>query len=170
MSQVSNPLEDMPPEQRSAIDSLLHLGEMSTDVEFCGFHFGLRTLRPDEEMYAARVVQPFRDTLREPHAWAAAQVGLALTHIDNDSDFCPPVGKDKEAFARQRFRYVTTEFFWPTIDFLHIEYSNLLSEQVKAIRSMQDLSQRSLRSFSPLADSLIEPGTFGDETTSEPLS
>lgn len=169
MSSVENPFDAFPSEVRRDVDGLIHLGELSEDIEFCGHTFGLRTLRVDEEIAAAKAVEQFRDTLKEPHAWAAVQVGLALTHLDGDSNFCPKIGVDKVSFARGRFQYVTSNWYWPTIDYLHGEYARLLERQLAAIRAVQDLSARSRPTFSPLPDSLNEPGISGAPISTEAL-
>jgi hypothetical protein len=169
MSKVENPFDQFDQPTRDAIDGLIHLGELSTEVEFCGHTFGLRTLRADEEIAAAKIVDSFRGTLREPQAWAAAQVALALTHVDHAEDFCPAIGPDKVSFARARFQYITSNWYQPTIDFLFGEYAELLEKQVIAIRAVQDLSNRSRPTFSPLPDSLTGQGTSDEPTASETL-
>lgn len=168
-SAVENPFEQFEDGVRADVDSLIHLGELSEDIEFCGHTFGLRTLRVDEEIAAAKAIDSFRDTLKEPQAWAAVQVGLALTHLDGDTDFCPSVGVDKVSFARARFQYVTSQWYWPTIDYLHSEYLALLEKQAIAIRAVQDLSTGSPLTFSPSLDSLNEPGTSSEPISSEVL-
>lgn len=168
MSQVSSdPFDQFDQSIREDVDGLIHLGELSKDVEFCGHTFGLRTLRIDEEIAAAKAIDSFRETLKEPEAWQASQVGLALTHIDGDSDFCPPIGPDKTALARARFQYVTSKWYQPTIDYLFSEYVTLLEKQLTATRAVQDLSQRSQPTFSPSLDSLTESGIFNEPTISE---
>lgn len=155
------------PRIQTAVDGLIYLGEVSQDFEFCGHTFGMRTLRPNEEIAASAVVHQFKGTLKEPEAWMAAQVGLALTHIDNDEAFCPQAGPDMTSFAKARFNYVTSNWYWPTIDFLFQGYGKLLDRQVKAIRAVQDLSQGSLHTSMPSASSFNLPGILSDETLSE---
>jgi hypothetical protein len=160
-SSVTNPMAEFPQEVQDAVDGLLHLGFLENpDVQFSGHTFGLRTLRLEEEMAAAKVIEPFRNTLKEPEAWMAAQVGLALTHVDNDDSFCPPAGPDRVAHARSRFQYMG-RWYAPTIEFLFSEYAELLNQQSRAVAAMQGLSMRGRPTFSPLADSLSAPGTSG---------
>jgi hypothetical protein len=160
--------EGFDPQVREAVEGLIHLGHLTTDVEFCGHTFGLRTLRLGEELAAATAMEKYRGTLKEPHAFAASQVALALTHVDGDEDFCPQAGPDLTAFARARLNYLNTNWYWPVIDYLYLELSRLLEKQVDAIRSIQDLSTRSLRSSSPSVDSFNEQGTSNEETALEP--
>lgn len=163
-SQVVNPFEEFEEDVREAVDGLLHLGHLEAEVEFAGHTFGLRTLRVAEELAAAKAMEPYRDTFKEPEAWMAAQVGLALTHVDGEDDFCPAAGPDRVAFARARFQYVTTKWYQPTVEYLYLAYTSLLKKQVNAIRAVQDLSQRDLRTSLPWADSLSDKGTFSAES------
>jgi len=168
-SPVENPFEEFEGNVREDVDGLIHLGELNTEFEFCGHRIGLRTLRIDDEIAAAKAIEPYRDTLKEPQAWAAVQVGLAITHIDGEADFCPATGPDKVAFARARFQYITSRWFWPTIDYFYSEYGELLKRQLAAIRAVQDLSAGSQPTFSPSLDSLNDPGTFEEPISSETL-
>jgi hypothetical protein len=123
------------------VEGLIHLGALWTDVEFCGHEFTLRTLRVGEEFAAAAAVpESVRGTLKEAHAFATAEVALALEIVDGDDSFCPQAGPDEEAYAKARFNYVKKRWFWPTLDFLYTEYAKLKDRQLDAIRAMQDLS------------------------------
>lgn len=165
MSQVEDPFDG---DIRADVDGLISLGALSNpNIEFCGHTFGLRTLRIDEDLASAIVIEPFRNTLKEPEAWAAAIVALALTHIDGEEDFCPQTGPDKVAYAQARYRYVTSKWFQPTLDFLFEEYNVLLEKQAQVTRAVQDLSSRSRPTFSPLPDFLNEPGTSEESINSD---
>jgi hypothetical protein len=157
---------EFPPEVQEAVDGLIHLGELSKDFEFCGHTFGLRTLRAQEEMAAAKAVEPFKDTLKEPQAFASSQVALALTHVDGNEAFCPQAGPNQTAFAVARFNYITQNWYWPTIEFLYTCYVDLLQVQIEAIRTTQDLSQRGRPMFSHSADSSSDLGTLNDAIAS----
>lgn len=166
-SQV-NPLEEFDPQVRADVEGLIHLGAISADVEFCGHEFTLRTLRVGEEFAAAAAVpESVRGTLKEAHAFATAEVALALQVVDGDDAFCPQTGPDEDAFAKARFNWVKKRWFWPLLDFLYAEYAKLKERQLDAIRAMQDLSARNLPTFSPLADSLSGPGISRAETATE---
>lgn len=167
MDEEKNDLAQFPPEVRVAVEGLIHLGELSEDFTFAGHTFTLRTLRAGEEIAAAQAIQTFRDTLKEPDAWMAAQVGLALVEIDGEGDFCPQAGPDLAQFARARFNYVTKNWYWPVIQYLFRCYSTLLEKQLDAIQVMQDLSPRSQPIFSPSADSSIEQDTLNAEMQAE---
>lgn len=167
MEEVKDELAEFPPEVREDVNGLIYLGELTDSFEFCGHTFTLRTLRAGEEFAAAQAISEYRDTLKEPDAWVTAQIGLALVAIDGDDEFCPPAGPNPAAFAKARFNYVTKNWYWPTIHFLYQCYTVLLTRQLEAMRSMQDLSPRGQPIFSPSADFSNEPGTLSDEMLAE---
>lgn len=153
------------PEVMAPIEGLIHLGDIRNDnIEFAGHTFGLRTLTAAEDIAAAAVIQPFRNTLKEPEAWASAQVGLALTHVDGDEDFCPNVGPNQQSFARARMNYITTNWHFIVIDHLFREYAKLLEQQAEKVRQVQDLSAGSLLTSWPSEDSFSAPGTSNAAT------
>ena len=158
----SDPFSEFGTEISQSVEGLIFLGRLTKDVEWCGHTFGLKTLTVNEEMAAAAAVQEFRSTLKEPEAWITSQIGLALTHVDGDESFCPPIGPDPISFAKARFKWVSENWYWPTVEMLFEEYSGLLEKQVKAIRAVQDLSSRSLPSLSPSEDSLNLPGILSE--------
>jgi hypothetical protein len=167
MESSVNPFDEFDPDVRTDVEGLMHLGYLSADVTFCGHHFGLRTLRVAEELAAGKVSEPFRDTIKEPHALISATVGLSLLHVDGDETFCPKAGPDQVAFAKARFQYVSDNWFWPTVDFLYGEYTKLLERQIEAVRAMQDFSGRSLSTRMPSPGSSTEQGTFSAPMSSE---
>lgn len=167
MEEVTNPLAEFPPEVRIAVDGLIHLGELEEEVEFCGHTFSLRTLRAGEEIAASAVIQNLRGTIKEPDAWAAAQVASALTSIDGETDFCPQAGPDAVSNARGRYNYLVKNWYWPTIHFLFQFYGTLLDKQIEAVRQFQDLSARGPHTFSPSGDSFSEPGTLSEQIALE---
>lgn len=154
------------PEVQADVDGLIHLGALFDEVEFCGHTFGIRTLRLGEELAASKVVEPFRNTLKEGEAWASAQVALALTSVDGDENFCPQAGPNQDAYARARFQYLGKNWFWPTVEYIYANFARLQDRQVAAIRAYQDLSQRDRPTSWPSVDSLIAQGISDDEIAS----
>lgn len=159
----ANPFEKFDPRVRLAVEGLIYLGSLTKEVEFCGHSFGLITIKPAWEFAGAKAIEDFRNTLKEPEAWISVQIGLALTHIDGEEDFCPQAGPDRVAHAKARMNYLTSNWYMPTIHYLFQEYTTLLEEQAEAIRAVQDLSKRGLLTSWPSADSLTEPGISDSE-------
>lgn len=162
-----NPFDEFPPEIRKDVDGLIHLGSLQSQFEFCGHNFTIRTLRAAEEIAAGQAVQEYRGGLKEAEAYAAAQAGLALVFVDGDDSFCPQAGPDQQAFATARFNYITTKWYWPTIEFVYKKLLALNARQILAFQEIQNLSSRSPTTSTPLSDSLIQPEFSPPGTSTE---
>jgi hypothetical protein len=150
-------IEDrFPDEVVDDVDGLLWLGYLEDVVEFCGHEFVIRTLRLEEEMLAALVSKEYIDTLGQAKAWIAAQVALALVSVDGDDSFCPPAGPNKKEFARARFKYVSSSWFEPTVNYIYSKYAELIERQATALEEMENLSQESRTIFTASPDSLTD--------------
>lgn len=153
-----DPFAGFAPEVQEAVEGLLWLGHIEEEFEFCGHTFVLRTLRGDEDLAAAKVSKEYLETFGQLAGMAWATVALALVSVDGDEAFCPPIGPDKEAFARARFKYCTSRWYWPLAEYLFASYEGLRKKQTDAIQAVQDLSHRGPQTFSPSADSSNEQG------------
>lgn len=143
---------------KADVDGLIWLGYLEEEVQFCGHSFILRTLKGEDELNAGIVSKEYVETLGQARAWAWAKIALALTSVDNDLNFCPPIGPDKKEFARARFKYVTSNWYWPLGEYLFEQLVILEGRQINAIRALQNLSKRSLPNSTPSQGSLIEQG------------
>lgn len=138
-NEVSNPVFEG--FEQSVADNtveLINLGALERDFEFCGHTFGLKTLRADEDFAVGAALKEWQDTAKAAQVWGAAHVAMALTHIDGDTAFCPPIGPNKTAFAKARLKWLTENTYWPTINFLYEKYADLLDEQQKVHQVVQD--------------------------------
>jgi hypothetical protein len=167
---ISHFVQEFPEEVREDVEGLLLLGAISETVEFCGHEFTLRTIRIREELAAANAAKPYRESIKEAQAVMTAEIGMALEVVDGDESFCPQAGPSLDRFAEARFNYVSSNWYWPTIEFLYSEFAKLKNRQVAAIRAMQDFQTRSLRPSSPSVSSLIGQGISSEQTDSETLS
>lgn len=160
-------MEEAVQEEIEEIEKFSQIGYISGDFSFAGHSYGLRTLTSAEDIAAAAAIQEFRETLKEPEAWCAAQVALALTYVDDDDDFCPQVGPNLQVFAKARFNWLTSHFHWVIIEEMFNDYASLLRKQLEKVRQVQDLSPGSLPISWPSADSFKTPGTSNDEISLE---
>lgn len=154
------------PALAAEVEDLVTSFDIEEDVDFAGHTFGIRTLSVGEEIAASKVIQGFRDTIKEAEAWTSALIGVALTHVDGDENFCPALSKNKGDLARSRFNYVS-QWPWPIIEHLFRAYAQLKQQQLEKIRRVQDLSQGSLLTSWPSDDSFSTPGTSSAPTNLE---
>lgn len=135
----SDPYTRFPDEIRQDVEGLMWLGYLEDSFEFCGHHFVLRTLRADEELLAAQLSKEYVDSLGQAKAWAWSNICLSLLSVDYDEAFCPPLGPDKAAFARARFQWVTSRWFWPIGRHLFARYAALYKRMEDAVEAMANL-------------------------------
>lgn len=155
MSESSEPMFDSDTERR--LDQLLALGYLDKDVEFCGHTYGLRTLNGDEELLASITAKPYLESFGQMKAWAWANVGLALTHVDGDPNFCPPTEFNRQGFADARFKFVT-KWFWPLGEYLFEEFKELEAERDSTIEALKGKSERSPQNSIAWRDSSTDQG------------
>jgi hypothetical protein len=162
-----DPFTIFPEQVRLPIIGLSFLGHLDRDVSFCGHSWTLKTLRPGEKAAIAVAVQPWRETLIEPVIYANAHVAMAITAVDGDTNFQPPIGPDINDFARTRLNVVTDPlkgWFQPTLDYLYSEYLSLEEEAIDAIAAMRNLSQANPSSLESFVNSSAIVDTSNDET------
>lgn len=165
---MSDQETEFDPIQAAQAEDIVNNGEVSGDFTYAGHSFGLRTLSTAEEIAAAKVIEGFRNTLKEPEAWVTARIGLALTYVDEDPNFCPPLnpGASKIVHAKARLNYVG-DWPWPIVNALFGFYSELEAKRFQKIQEAQDLSEGSLLTSWPLVDSFEAPGTSNEEINPE---
>lgn len=134
------------------------LGHLEEEVHFCGHTFLIRTLKASEELEAALLAKEYQETFGQIKAHAWAHLALAIEAVDNDPDFCPPIGPDRRNYARGKFNYMTEHWYWPLGQYLFTQFAALNRRQADAVEAVEDLSSRSLKSSWPSPDSSTEPG------------
>lgn len=139
------------PQVAEAVKGVSLIGHIEDQLSWCGHTFGLRTLVGDEELYAGLAVKKYMGTPGQAKAWAWAQVALAITSVDGETDFCPRAGPDDEEYAKARFRYLTSHWHWPTCEALYAAFVEL---QEEADAGIQVLRGKSESVQSPSSDSL----------------
>jgi hypothetical protein len=150
---VEENVDRFPDEVVQDVDGLLWLGFLEETVEFCGHEFVIRTLKLEDEMLAGLATKDYKDSVSQAKAWVAAQVGMALVSVDGDESFCPQAGPNKTDYARARFKYVTSNWYEPTINYIYVKYLELLERQEMVLREMENLSQEGRISYMASPDS-----------------
>lgn len=163
----SEGLDSFPDEIRMDVEGLAYLGQLEDSFEFCGHHFSIHTLKGEEELVAGVVTKEYLDTMGQSRAWAWAHVGMALSSVDGDENFCPPIGPDVTEFGRARLRYVTSRWYWPLAEFLFSRLAALNQRQTAAFEALRDLSTGSLPTSQPSAGSLSDLGISEEDLAQE---
>lgn len=163
-SQVTNPLAGLPEDVYDDVVGLMWLGYLEDSFSYGGHNFIIRTLRGDEDLLIGLVTKDYAETITQAKATVWATIALALVAVDGDEDFCPPLGRDKKAYAHGRFKYCTSNWFWPLALAIYNHYAALLDRQATAIRAIEDLSTGSLDLYTPSPSSLIDKASSPSPT------
>jgi len=145
-------MSDFSPDIREEVEGLALLGHLEEEVEYCGHRFVVRTLKAEEELIAAQIAKDYQDTLGQVKAQAWAHLALALVSVDDDEEFCEPIGPNKSDHGKARFRWITSRWYWPVGEYLWASYLRLLERQQRAISEVQDLSQGNRKTSTPSPD------------------
>lgn len=163
-----DPLSLFSSEIQTPVEGLMYLGQLTETVHFCGHTFEIKTLRPQDKFAISLVLQPYRNTIHEVDAYQALHVGVAVTAIDGDENYCPAIGPDLEGLVRGRLKYVSENWYPPTIEHIWGRYMLLEATSARAIAELDRLSQRGQPTDSPpWLDSLNALGLSDDETSSD---
>lgn len=163
--EVKDPFAEFDPRVREDVDGLIWLGHLEDEFDFCGHHFVLHTLKGDDELNAGLVAKEYTETFSQARAWAWAKISLALQAVDGDYDFCPAIGPDKRSFARARFAYCTSNWYWPLAEYIFGRYAELEARQLAALRAIESLSQGSPQNSTLFVGSSTEQGDSSDKET-----
>jgi hypothetical protein len=151
-----------------AVEGLTYLGQLSDTIKFCGHTFEIRTLLPQHKFAISLALQPYRNTIHEVDVYEALHVGMSVTAVDGDSNYCPPIGPDLEGLCKARLSYVGENWYPPTVSFLWNRYVLLETTAAKAIQELDRLSQGGQpQNLPPWLDSLIEQGRSQEPTNSD---
>lgn len=123
-----------------------------------------------EELEASLLAKEYLESLGQINANAWAQVAAALVAVDDDSNFCPPIGPDKRSHIRGKFRYMVENWYPPVGNYLFDRYLYLLQKQRAAIDAVENLSYRSLSTSwrSPDSSEQAASSQENSTTSSEP--
>lgn len=116
------------------------LGYLTADVDWCGHHFVIRTLKVGEEIIAGKLIKRDEESVAAFKATHTVVVAAALVEVDG-VPFLPPLGKDDlEHNIRQRYKYLQDNWFWPTVEFLAAEHNKLVKRQAEVVIELQKKS------------------------------
>jgi hypothetical protein len=115
---------------------LSQLGFLSTEVDFCGHKFGLKTLSHEEEVAAAKLVKLAEDSMAQFQVTIGSVVAAAVTHI-NGAPWMPNImAVPADAHVRSRYDRLS-KFSPPLIQFLFNELTKLNQKRDKELGELQ---------------------------------
>jgi len=129
------------PQYVEPFKGLLYVGALTKEFEWLGHTFVIRTLNTNELLQVALVVKDYTDTLGHGKAYASAMAAASIVTLDGEELPIPVAASaDSAAWARQRFKFVTSQWYPFTIDKVYSEYLELEKTANEIIEQMGNSS------------------------------
>lgn len=125
---------------RQDFTGLLFLGALTKTFDWLGHKFRIRTLTQGELLEVALVTSEYAGTLGAAKAYATAVVAASITHVDGQPLPAPLTNQKGDTHFSNRFTYVSTHYFPPTIDRVYGEYIRLEEKVRQVIDAMGEAS------------------------------
>ncbi len=124
---------------REDFKGLLYLGRVEDEFEYLGHTFRIRTLTTDKFLEIGLLLKPYRDSLAEARAYAAAIVAACVVSVDGEEMPIPLTREESDVATR--FRYVQRSWYPPIIDAIYDRFLMLESRVEKALVALGEASR-----------------------------
>lgn len=137
----ANQPKSFDPSFREPFEGLLFLGSLTETFEWLGHEFTVRTLTTGELMAIGLIHKEYIGTLGDTKAYQTAVVAACLERVDGQPlpippDLRSPSGSDDVVVLRDRFRYISRNWFPPTIDHIYEQFILLEAESARVIEQL----------------------------------
>lgn len=138
-SPVDEEADLFPDDVRQDVTGLMFLGYLTSSFEFKGHRFVLRTLKAGEELACAQLIKEYEETMAQGKAYAMAQVAAAIVTVDGRSigESLGPDDVNTLSTISNKFNYISQRWYWPTIEALYVEFSDLMIRQAVAYDALE---------------------------------
>lgn len=153
-------IDEFDPRVAEDVEGLLFLGALSSEFELFGHQFVMRTLRVGEELAVAQVVKQYEGTLAQGKAYAIANVAASIVTVDG-RPLVESLGPDQEetlTTINRKFAYVRSKWYFPVVELLYQEFSQLRLRQAAALEEFAGKLQAGRPTPLPFAGSLSDRG------------
>jgi len=134
-------LPEFDPQYAKDFDGLNYLGALTSQFEWLGHKFVIRTLTIDEYLAVATLTKDYQETIGVTRAYETAIAALCVETIDGKS-LPTPVQEETlgYAWAYQCFNFVKGRWYTYTIKKIYEEYLQLEARAEEVIESMGNAS------------------------------
>ncbi len=129
-------LPEFDPRVRQDFEGLLYLGYLTSDFEWMGHRFLIRTLRVGEVLEIGLLHREYVGTITDIKAYQAALVASCVLQVDGRQLPFPLTMENEDTLLRNRFQYVLDKWFPPTLDAVYEHYLLLESRVEKVMEAM----------------------------------
>lgn len=128
------------------IEGLLYLGYLTTDLEFYGHTFTLKTLTRGERLAVAQFAAEYEESLGLALAMETATLAISLILVDGRALSIPLGDEDRSPMMTLRRNWqIVHRWFDPVLDVLYAEYRLLQQRMNNAFTELQGNSTASRR-------------------------
>lgn len=114
------------PAFRTPFDGLLHIGKLTKDFTWAGHDFSIHTLTVGDLLVVSDLHARYRNTMGDVKAYQAAIVAACCSRVDGQPISLPLGGEvSRDNLIRDRYRYITENWFGPVLDVIYEEYTIL---------------------------------------------
>lgn len=119
------PLPEFDPRYRTQFEGLMYIGALTDEFDWMGHKFVVRTLRTDELLEIALMIQPYVGTQGEDKAYQAGVVAACVISVDGKPLPSPISSDPADTPLSNRYRYVKQYWYGPTLDAIYQRYYRL---------------------------------------------
>lgn len=121
------------PRWREPFEGLVYLGHLESEVDFAGHRFVVRTLKTGEKLEALQICRPYEDSISFARAYRAAIAAAGLVSVDGMPIIVPHKGI---SLVRQKYDYITQNWYDIVIEQLYLEIDRLEGQVVKIMEEL----------------------------------
>jgi len=133
------PIAEFDPRSRDDFQGLLYIGALTTEFDWLGHTFTLRTMTVDEILEVGLIAKDYVGSMGEVKAYQAAVVAGCVIKLDGKPMPIPLTDDPSDSGLRNRFR-VVKKWFPPALDAVYEEYLMLEARVGKVIEAMGKVS------------------------------
>lgn len=130
------PLPEFDPRVADEFKGLLYLGALTSEFEWTGHTFKIRTLHVREFIEIGLAIKKYEGSRAYDRAWQAAIVAACLISVDGKPMPLPITLDEADTPFTNAFDYVLSKWFAPTIEAVYAEYIALEFTVGRVVESM----------------------------------
>jgi len=132
--------EEFDPKFREDFEGLLYIGKLTDTFDWLGHRFVIRTLTTDEILEVGLIHKEYAGSLADAKAYQAAVVAACVESVDGRSLPIPLSNHPEDTSLINKFRFVNSSWFPPTLDAIYERYLLLEAKVARVIESMGKVS------------------------------
>lgn len=129
-------LAEEPSPLSSDLTTLLELGKLEDTFDLGGRKIALRTLKVGEELEVGLLTKEFQGTSEQLRSEITAVVSASIISVDG-MPLVTPLGPG-DVSLRDKFNYVSKNYYWPVIRIIYQKYSELQDRVEEVLKELDE--------------------------------